>query len=89
MPLNNNEAKKEAAHYFLHAAALSDYMLTGNPRNVRILLNHLYTALGSKLYTLTNPIEFVCELAKFETQIDKFDCLGNSQIKDSRNTLLS
>src|SRR5450759_2401663 len=50
MPLNNNEAKKEAAHYFLHAAALSDYMLTGNPRNVRILLNHLYMALGSKLH---------------------------------------
>ncbi|MBE3116102.1 hypothetical protein IMZ68_02765 [Candidatus Bathyarchaeota archaeon] len=46
MPLNSNEAKREAAHYFLLAAALSDYMLTGNPRNVRILLNHLYTALG-------------------------------------------
>ena len=35
-PLNSNEAKQEAAHYFLHAAALSDYMVTGNPRNVRI-----------------------------------------------------
>jgi len=41
MSLNSNEAKQEAAHYFLHAAALSDYILTGNPRNVRILLNHL------------------------------------------------
>lgn len=81
MPLNSNEAKQEAAHYFLHAAALSDYMLTGNPRNVRILLNHLYNALGSKLYTTTNPSEFTSEVAKFEAQIEKFDRLGQAKAK--------
>ncbi|TFH22927.1 hypothetical protein E4G67_03760 [Candidatus Bathyarchaeota archaeon] len=58
MPLNNNESKQEASHYFLQAAALNDYMFTGNPRNVRILLNHFYTELGSKLYTTTDPPEF-------------------------------
>lgn len=81
MPLNDNETKQEAAHYFLHAAALSDYMLTGNPRNVRMLLNHFYTELGSKLYTTTNPSEFTCELTKFEAQIEKFDRLGKAKSK--------
>lgn len=79
MPLNSNEAKQEAAHYFLLAAALSDYKLTGNPRNVRILLNHLYTALGSKLYTTKNASEFTCEIGKFEQQIEKFDRLGQAK----------
>ena len=41
MPLNSYAAKREAAHYFLLAASLSDYQLTGNPRNIRLLLNHL------------------------------------------------
>jgi hypothetical protein len=79
MPLNSNEAKREAAHYFLLAAALSDYMLTGNPRNVRILLNHLYTALGPKLYTTKTPSEFTREIGKFEQQIEKFDHLGQAK----------
>ena len=79
MPLNSNEAKKEAAHYFLLAAALSDYKLTGNPRNVRILLNHLYTALGPKLYITKNPSEFTREIGKFEQQIEKFDHLGQAK----------
>ncbi len=81
MPLTSNQAKQEAAHYFLHAAALSDYMLTGNPRNVRILLNHLHSALGSKLYTTTNPSEFTSEVARFEAQIEKFDRLGQAKVK--------
>src|SRR3989304_76322 len=76
MPLNSNESKREAAHYFFHAAALSDYMLTGNPRNVRILLNHLYLALGPKLYTIKNSSEFTREICKFERQIEKVDHLG-------------
>ncbi len=38
LPLNSDQAKQEAAHYFLLAAALSDHKLTGNPRNVRLLL---------------------------------------------------
>src|SRR5208283_2030157 len=38
MPLNSNLAAREAAHYFLIAASLSDSRLTGNPRNIRMLL---------------------------------------------------
>lgn len=55
MPLNSYLAKREAAHYFLLAA------LTGNPRNIRLLLNHLSTAFEGKLYTIKNPLEFKCE----------------------------
>ena len=79
MPLSSNRSKQEAAHYFLLAAALSDHKLTGNPRNVRILLNHLYTALGTKLYTTTSASEFTCEILKFEQQIEKFDHLGQAK----------
>ena len=79
MPLNSNESKQEAAHYFLLAAALSDYNLTGNPRNVRILLDYIYRALGTKLYTIKNPSEFVREVSKFEQQIEKFDHLGKAK----------
>lgn len=76
MPLTNNEAKKEAAHYFLLAAALSDYKLTGNPRNIRLLLNQLYTTLGPKLYTVKNESDLTVEICRFEHQIEKFDHLG-------------
>ena len=76
MLLNSDYAKREAAHYFLLAAALSDHMLTGNPRNVRMLLNHLYTTLGTKLYTTKNNSEFTREIGKFEQQVEQFDRLG-------------
>jgi hypothetical protein len=79
MPLNDDGAKREAAHYFLQAVALSDYMLTGNPRNVRMLLNHLYTTLGAKLYTTKNPSEFTHEIGRFEQQIERFDNLGQAK----------
>ena len=81
MPLNSDEAKREAAHYFLLAAALSDYKLTGNPRNIRLLLSHLHNALESKLYTTTNPSTFAFELAKFEQEIKNFDHLGKGKIE--------
>jgi hypothetical protein len=83
MPLNSDEAKREAAHYFLLAAALSDYKLTGNPRNVRLLLNHLYTALGPKLYTAKNVSELTGEINKFEHQTEKFDHLGQTKAEIS------
>ena len=69
MPLNSNLAKREAAHYFLLAASLSDNRLTGNPRNIRILLYHLYSRLGRKLYTTKIPVEFTGEIRKFEQDI--------------------
>ena len=48
MPLNSYASKKEAAHYFLLAASLSDYQLTGNPRNIQLLLNYLSEVIRQK-----------------------------------------
>ena len=79
IPLTSYEAKREAAHYFLLAAALSDFNLTGNPRNIRLLLNHLSKAFEDKLFKLKNPADFNLELAKFEYDIKNFDRLGKSK----------
>lgn len=87
MPLNSILAKREAAHYFLLAASLSDNRLTGNPRNIRILLYHLYSRLGGKLYTTKIPVEFTGEIRKFEQDIKKLDQLGEA--KDEIPEILS
>jgi hypothetical protein len=79
MPLNTPDAKKEAAHYFLLAASLSDYKLTGNPRNIRLLLSRLHKSLEGKLYTITKPSDFTLELSRFEQEIKKFDHLGEDK----------
>ena len=79
MPLNNYEAKREAAHYFLLAASLSDHQLTGNPRNIRLLLNHLSTVFEDKLYTIKNPAELCGEIGKFEQKILTLDHLGQAK----------
>ena len=79
MPLNSDAAKKEAAHYFLLAAALSDYQLTGNPRNIQLLLSYLSEAFGRKLYTITDPLEFKREVDKFERKIENLDHLGKEK----------
>ena len=79
MPLNTIQAKKEAAHYFLLAASLSDYRLTGNPRNIRMLLYHLHSKLGHSLYTAKNPADLTSEMRKFELQIKKLDQLGEAK----------
>ena len=79
MPLDNYKAKKEAAHYFLLAASLSDYQLTGNPRNIQLVLNHLSEAFGPKLYTIKNPMEFKCEVNRFEQRIGNLDHLGEEK----------
>ena len=79
MPLNTYPAKLEAAHYFLLAAALSDFQLTGNPRNIQLLLNHLSEVFGAKLYTIRNPTEFKREVEKFEQKIENLDHLGEAK----------
>jgi hypothetical protein len=79
MPLNSYPAKREAAHYFLLAASLSDYRLTGNPRNIRLLLNHLSAAFEGKLYTIKNPSEFKREVDRFEQEIKNLDHLGEAK----------
>ena len=79
MHLNSYPAKREAAHYFLLAASLSDCQVTGNPRNIRLLLNHLSEAFGDKLYTIRNPVEFKREVERFEQKIQKLDHLGEAK----------
>jgi hypothetical protein len=79
MPLNSYPAKREAAHYFLLAASLSDYQLTGNPRNIQLLLNHLSAAFEGKLYTIMNPLEFKREVDRFEQKIENLDHLGEAK----------
>jgi hypothetical protein len=84
MPLKSYPSKKEATHYFLLAASLSEYKLTGNPRNVRILLNHLHDALGPKLYTTTNPKEFASLIDEYQGKTDRLDHLGEDKAEISR-----
>jgi len=79
MPLVSYEAKKEAAKYFLLAAALSDNRLTGNPRNIRLLLNHFHNALGNRLYAWETAEEFETELRRFEEKTRHFDKLGEAK----------
>ena len=79
MPLNSYPAKREAAHYFLLASSLSDYQLTGNPRNIRLLLNHLSNTFEGKLYTIKNPLEFKREVDRFEQEIKNLDHLGEAK----------
>lgn len=76
MPLNSYVAKREAAKFFLLAASLSDSELTGNARNIRILLDYLHSALGEKLYTLKNSSEFAYEVDKCSLELTKLDQFG-------------
>lgn len=79
LPPIDYESKKEAAHYFLLAAALRDFKLTGNPRNIRLLLNNLSKALEDKLYKNKNQAEISLQVAKFEKEIKNFDRLGEDK----------
>jgi hypothetical protein len=75
-PLDNYGAKKEAAHYFLLAASLSDFKLTGNPRNIRMLLSHLHEAFGNRLYQSQDPSVFRRQIQLFEEKTQLLDRLG-------------
>ncbi len=79
MPLDSYPSKKEASHYFLLAASISDYKLTGNPRNIRMLLHHLHNTLGNTLYTTLNPEDFKKEIPKFEQRNELLDKLGDKK----------
>jgi hypothetical protein len=83
MPLSSDASKKEASHYFLLAAALGDYQLTGNPRNIQLLLSHLLEVFGRRLYTITNSAEFKREVDKFERKIENLDRLGKEKAEIS------
>src|SRR5512136_49604 len=79
MPLNSPAARREATHYFLLAASLSDFRLTGNPRNIRLLLNHLHNALEERMYNSKNPADLTNAIAKYEQAMERFDRLGKSK----------
>lgn len=76
LPLNSYTSRKEAANYLLIAAALSDSSLTGNARNIRLLLDHLYGVFGKQLYSIVNAAELTFEINKFNFQLQNLDSLG-------------
>jgi hypothetical protein len=77
MPLKSSASGIEAAHYYLLAASLSDHQLTGNPRSIRMLLNHLHQTLGEKLYTSKKPDDFKHEIPRYEIKNQLLDRLGD------------
>lgn len=79
MPLNDYAKKREAVHYFLLAASLNDYRLTGNPRNIRLLLNYLHETLNQKMYTIKNPEPFRTLIMQYEQRMENFDHLGTTK----------
>jgi hypothetical protein len=76
MPVESNAAKKEAAHYFLLAAALCDTEVTGNSRNVRVLLDDFHDIFGPKLYNIKDPKVLEVEVQKCESSFRFFDQMG-------------
>jgi hypothetical protein len=76
LPLDSDLAKRKAAHYFLLTAALSDSELTGNARNIQLLMNHLHSAFGDKLYTAIKPEAFESEVGRCEVELGSLDSLG-------------
>jgi hypothetical protein len=75
-PIENNSSKREAANYFLLAASLCDSEVTGNSRNVRILLDDFHDVFGARLYKITDPSVFEVETQKCETSFRFFDQMG-------------
>jgi hypothetical protein len=76
MPIENNQAKKEGAKYFLLAASLCDSEVTGNSRNVRILLDDFHDAFGQALYNTKDPKMLEVETKKCQNTFQFFDQMG-------------
>lgn len=79
MPLDNYASKQEATHYFLLAASLSNYRLTGNPRNIRLFLDHLHNTLEKRMYTSKNPEDFRTAIIQYEQKMERLDRLGSAK----------
>ena len=78
------KARKEAAHYFLLAAALNKSAVVGNARNVRVLLKYVHDILrrqGESLYTLEDPSAFRGVIERFENESRLFGKLGPKKDK--------
>jgi hypothetical protein len=76
MPIESNAAKKEAAKYFLLAVSLFDSEVTGNSRNVRILLDDFHDVFGPGLYNIKDPKTLEIETQKCENSFRFFDQMG-------------
>ncbi len=76
MPAETNTSKREAAHYFLLAAALNETEITGNARSARILLDDFHDVFGQRLYKITDPKELEIEVQKCESTFEFFDRMG-------------
>ncbi len=76
MPIESNAAKKEAAKYFLLAVSLFDSEVTGNSRNVRILLDDFHDVFGPGLYNIKDPKTLEVETQKCENSFQFFDQMG-------------
>ena len=78
------KARKEAAHYFLLAAALNKSAVVGNARNVRVLLKYVHDVLrrqGESLYTLEDPSAFRDVIERFKNESRLFGKLGPKKDK--------
>jgi len=79
MPMDTDEAKREAAHYFLLAVSLTETKVVGNTRNVRVILNHLHRALGECLYRIEDPSRFEEEVKNCESKCRLFGQFGQQK----------
>jgi len=76
MPIEANASKKEAAKYFLLAASLLDTEVTGNARNVRVLLDDFHDTFGPRLYRISDPKMLEIEVQKCQSSFRFFDQMG-------------
>ncbi len=76
MPIENNATKKEAAKYFLLAASLSETEVTGNSRNVRILLDDFHDVFGPGVYNIRDPKMLEIEVQRCQYSFQFFDQMG-------------
>ena len=76
MPIKSNQARKEAANYFLLAASLNETEVTGNSRNVHILLDDFHDVFGYRLYDNRDPKMLEVETKKRRNTFQFFDQMG-------------
>ena len=76
IPPETPDEKREAAHYFLLAASITETAVIGNSRNVRILLNHLYGSFHKDLFKMLDESKFKDEIKKWEEKSRFFRPLG-------------
>ncbi len=73
------DEKKEAAHYFLLCASITETAVIGNSRNVRILLHYLHNTCGKDLYTIQNESKFKDLIREHEKKYRFFSPLGEKK----------